>query len=86
MTCVYLIVITLLYIVVTTSYIQKSSFPKAAIVKKESGVSQGFEPEADVVLDVSNLNIAFSHEKQLTPVVRNLSFNLKRGETLAIVG
>ncbi|WP_342321384.1 glutathione ABC transporter ATP-binding protein GsiA [Kosakonia sp. BYX6] len=49
-------------------------------------MSQGFEADADVVLDVSNLNIAFSHDKQLTPVVRNLSFSLKRGETLAIVG
>ncbi|WLI78457.1 glutathione ABC transporter ATP-binding protein GsiA [Kosakonia sp. H02] len=49
-------------------------------------MSQGLEPEADVVLDVSHLNIAFSDDKQLTPVVRNLSFTLKRGETLAIVG
>jgi len=41
MTCVYLVVITLLYIVVTTSYIQKSSFTKAAIVKKgEWGVAR----------------------------------------------
>jgi glutathione transport system ATP-binding protein len=55
-------------------------------VNKESGVSHGYETDADVVLDVSNLNVAFRHEKQLTQAVRNLSFTLKRGETLAIVG
>lgn len=49
-------------------------------------MSQGYETDADVVLDVSNLNVAFRHEKQLTHAVRNLSFTLKRGETLAIVG
>jgi glutathione transport system ATP-binding protein len=49
-------------------------------------VSHGYETDADVVLDVSNLNVAFRHDKQLTQAVRNLSFTLKRGETLAIVG
>ncbi len=49
-------------------------------------MSQGTEAEGQTVLDVSNLNIAFRHEKQLTQAVRHLSFTLKRGETLAIVG
>lgn len=49
-------------------------------------MTNGYETDADVVLDVSNLNVAFRHEKQLTQAVRNLSFTLKRGETLAIVG
>ena len=49
-------------------------------------MSHGYEIDADVVLDVSNLNVAFRHDKQLTQAVRNLSFTLKRGETLAIVG
>ena len=49
-------------------------------------MSHGYETDADVVLDVRNLNVAFRHEKQLTQAVRNLSFTLKRGETLAIVG
>ncbi|MGP3591099.1 glutathione ABC transporter ATP-binding protein GsiA [Vagococcus sp. WN89Y] len=53
----------------------------ASIVNNEPGMAQ-----ADVVLDVHNLNIGFRHEKQLTPAVRNLSFSLRRGETLAIVG
>ncbi|MGK9172623.1 glutathione ABC transporter ATP-binding protein GsiA [Yokenella regensburgei] len=45
-------------------------------------------PAEDVqnVLDVSNLNVTFSHEQQRTEAVRGLSFTLKRGETLAIVG
>ncbi|XTZ37115.1 glutathione ABC transporter ATP-binding protein GsiA [Salmonella enterica] len=55
-------------------------------MNKDNGVSQGDETAAEVVLDVSNLNIAFHHEKQLCPVVSHLSFSLKRGETLAIVG
>ncbi|EPQ0972368.1 glutathione ABC transporter ATP-binding protein GsiA [Citrobacter farmeri] len=38
------------------------------------------------VLAVSNLNIAFQQDQQRTEAVRNLSFRLKRGETLAIVG
>ena len=44
--------------------------------------------ELDVsdVLAVSNLNIAFEQEQQRISAVRNLSFRLKRGETLAIVG
>jgi glutathione transport system ATP-binding protein len=49
-------------------------------------MSQGFEADGQDVLDVSNLNIAFHHEKQRTQAVRDLSFTLKRGETLAIVG
>ncbi len=42
--------------------------------------------DADEVLAVHQLNIAFRDEKELTPAVRNLSFTLRRGETLAIVG
>ncbi|CAI8933631.1 glutathione ABC transporter ATP-binding protein GsiA [Kosakonia quasisacchari] len=57
----------------------------AFIVNKVSEVGR-VETDADVVLDVSNLNVAFSHDKQLLPAVRHLSFSLKRGETLAIVG
>ncbi|VYU66874.1 Glutathione import ATP-binding protein GsiA [Metakosakonia massiliensis] len=49
-------------------------------------MSQRPETDGDVVLDVRHLNVAFRHEKQLTQAVRDLSFTLKRGETLAIVG
>lgn len=38
------------------------------------------------VLAVHQLNIAFQEERQFIPAVQNLSFSLKRGETLAIVG
>jgi glutathione transport system ATP-binding protein len=47
---------------------------------------QGSEADAQTVLAVSNLNIAFHHEKQRIQAVQNLSFTLNRGETLAIVG
>ncbi|WP_435952906.1 glutathione ABC transporter ATP-binding protein GsiA [Dryocola sp. BD626] len=40
----------------------------------------------DRVLGVEALNIRFRQEKTYTEAVRNLSFDLKRGETLAIVG
>lgn len=38
------------------------------------------------VLAVHQLNIAFQEEWQFIPAVQNLSFSLRRGETLAIVG
>jgi glutathione transport system ATP-binding protein len=38
------------------------------------------------VLAVQQLNIAFQEERQFIPAVKNLSFSLNRGETLAIVG
>ncbi len=44
------------------------------------------ELEADDVLAVDNLNIAFMQDQQKVAAVRNLSFSLRRGETLAIVG
>ena len=44
------------------------------------------ELEADDVLAVDNLNIAFMQDQQKIAAVRNLSFSLQRGETLAIVG
>ena len=44
------------------------------------------ETDAGDVLAVRNLNIAFGPPGQMQPVVRDLSFSLKRGETLAIVG
>ena len=43
-------------------------------------------PDASDVLVVRDLNISFPQENQLEPVVKGLSFTLKRGETLAIVG
>ncbi|KFC01020.1 ATP-binding component of an ABC superfamily glutathione transporter [Trabulsiella guamensis ATCC 49490] len=44
------------------------------------------EIDPNDVLVVKNLNVTFSHEQQSVPAVRNLSFKLRRGETLAIVG
>ena len=40
----------------------------------------------DHVLSVSNLNVSFRQQQQVTQAVRGLSFSLARGETLAIVG
>ncbi|WP_435927144.1 glutathione ABC transporter ATP-binding protein GsiA [Dryocola sp. BD613] len=40
----------------------------------------------DQVLSVKELNIRFRQEKTYSEAVRHLSFDLKRGETLAIVG
>ena len=44
------------------------------------------EIDASDVLAVRDLNVAFSQEQQTFSAVRHLSFNLRRGETLAIVG
>ncbi len=44
------------------------------------------ELDRQQVLAVQNLNVAFPDERQPIPAVKNLSFSLKRGETLAIVG
>lgn len=43
------------------------------------------ELDRQQVLAVRNLNVAFPDERQPIPAVKNLSFSLKRGETLAIV-
>ena len=48
-------------------------------------------PKSDVlpeeqVLSVSGLSVRFKDESGTTDAVRQLSFSLKRGETLAIVG
>ncbi|WP_347116438.1 glutathione ABC transporter ATP-binding protein GsiA [Leclercia sp. S52] len=44
------------------------------------------ELDSQQVLAVHNLNVDFPGERQPIPAVKNLSFSLKRGETLAIVG
>nr|WP_318382230.1 glutathione ABC transporter ATP-binding protein GsiA [uncultured Enterobacter sp.] len=49
-------------------------------------MTDSHESDASEVLRVSNLNIAFPGEGSTTKAVQNLSFTLKRGETLAIVG
>lgn len=60
--------------------------PPVFIGKKEIALPHSDELDASDVLAVSNLNIAFEQEQQRVSAVRNLSFRLKRGETLAIVG
>ncbi|MBP7674034.1 MAG: ATP-binding cassette domain-containing protein, partial [Klebsiella sp.] len=44
------------------------------------------EIDANDVLQVRGLNVAFSQQPQAFSAVRDLSFTLRRGETLAIVG
>jgi len=53
---------------------------------KETLLPQGQSFAASDVLAVSNLNISFAQEQGRFSAVRNLSFSLQRGETLAIVG
>jgi len=55
-------------------------------VNKEERVPHSDELDRQQVLAVRNLNVAFPDERQPIPAVKNLSFSLKRGETLAIVG
>ena len=44
------------------------------------------QTNSDVILNVNNLRIAFRSYGGLVQAVRGISFNLKRGETVAIVG
>lgn len=53
---------------------------------KELTLPHSAELEVNDVLAVSNLTIHFHHEQQQIAAVRDLSFTLQRGETLAIVG
>ena len=54
--------------------------------KKGTPLPHSDELDAGDVLAVENLNIAFMQDQQKIAAVRNLSFSLQRGETLAIVG
>nr|WP_204260825.1 glutathione ABC transporter ATP-binding protein GsiA [Leclercia adecarboxylata] len=58
----------------------------AFTVNKGERVPHSDELDRQQVLAVRNLNVAFPDERQAIPAVKNLSFSLKRGETLAIVG
>lgn len=42
--------------------------------------------QQDIVLDVKKLNTGFMSEGRVIPIVKDVSFQLKRGTTLAIVG
>ncbi len=59
---------------------------QAFIVNKGHCVPHREELDNCEVLAVHQLNIAFQEERQFIPAVQNLSFSLRRGETLAIVG
>ncbi len=52
--------------------------------KKASAVAQ--QLEADQVLSVRGLSIAYSTRRGAVQAVRDVSFDLRRGETLAIIG
>ncbi len=60
--------------------------PPVSTVKKGTPLPHSDELDAGNVLAVENLNIAFMQDQQKIAAVRNLSFSLQRGETLAIVG
>ncbi len=60
--------------------------PPVSTVKKGTPLPHSDELDAGDVLAVENLNIAFMQDQQKIAAVRNLSFSLQRGETLAIVG
>ncbi len=62
--------------------------PTTGIYREKGGTPLPHSDELDAgnVLAVENLNIAFMQDQQKIAAVRNLSFSLQRGETLAIVG
>ena len=40
----------------------------------------------DIILDVKNLNTTFISDRKKIRIVKNVSFQLKRGSALAVVG
>lgn len=60
--------------------------PTTGIYRERGHRCHSDELDAGNVLAVENLNIAFMQDQQKIAAVRNLSFSLQRGETLAIVG
>ena len=40
----------------------------------------------DTLIQVKNLQISFKYDGVMTPVIRGVSFDIKRGETLGMVG
>ena len=66
---------------------------KMAELPPIDGVDKGFETithphdaPADIMLDVSGLRVAFSQDGQIIPAVHGVSFQIGRGETIALVG
>jgi glutathione transport system ATP-binding protein len=55
------------------------------IISQSSPLSVPTLPD-EKVLSVRNLSVRFEHEGQAIDAVRDLSFEVNRGETLAIVG
>lgn len=55
-------------------------------LEKTADLSDGAQIAEDLVLDVRNLKVWFGHDKDVVHAVNDISFNMKRGETVCIVG
>ncbi|PZO64429.1 MAG: microcin ABC transporter ATP-binding protein [Paracoccus denitrificans] len=60
--------------------------PEPDAVPTAPPVAPRGEPEPDPVLEVRDLSIGFRSEGRVTPAVRGVSFQVGRGETVALVG
>ncbi|GAA4282490.1 ABC transporter ATP-binding protein [Brevibacterium daeguense] len=67
----------------TASDTQTRTAPAPADPRPSAGASAPGSQDSEVLLSVENLRIGFGHDE---PVVHNSSFQLRRGQCLAIVG
>ena len=52
----------------------------------EAHVTHPAPPPAETVLEIRDLRVGFSQDGQIVPAVRGVSFQIGRGETVALVG
>ena len=57
-----------------------------AVVTNQTAVRRNFMDNQKIILNVENLNTTFISDKKEIKIVKNVSFQVKRGKALAVVG
>ncbi|MFV0409611.1 MAG: ABC transporter ATP-binding protein [Paracoccus sp. (in: a-proteobacteria)] len=64
----------------------QSSDPAVQVVAPEATINHAGRLPGDVVLDVADLRIEFRQDGKIIPAVKGVSYQVGRGETVALVG